>query len=305
MFSPTKMTSLLALLVCSLLALHASTSLAADKQVASGFDVAVTFSEASAITGPATGRLVGALLDDGQPVAGRKVRLKSGTRFVNGSTTQEATTNAEGQFSFALPRGGAYLLEAAGNTKVCRVWPSHQAPPNAIRQVLLTTAERTVVRGQDFVSYSGGYQGGHGAGCGGVTTTGVDGGFQNCDSDCGSPPVLSNCDKGSARGGIFGGSCGCGDCGCDTCGCDPCSCNSCGGGPLGGLFGSGGFAGGRNKLLVGLLGGAIIGFALDEDDGPLEADVDAPTDPTAPGPTDPMGPGPTDPTGRCPRHSLR
>lgn len=257
MFLNHKVNALLALLVTSLLALHATTAVAADDKGHSAIDVAVEFSTPSATNATATGRLMGTLLLSGQPVVGRTVLLKQ-LPITDGTKARKTTTDADGQFAFALPRGGAYLVEAAGDVKLCRVWQSNQAPPAAIKRVLLTAVETTVVRGQDFVSYDGAYD----AGCGGVTSTGVEGGFQNCDSDCGQPPRLSNCDDSSLFGGC-GAGCGAGcGCGCDSCG------GGCGGcGFLGG--------GGRSKLLLGLLGGAVIGYALNDDDGPIQAEVPA------------------------------
>lgn len=264
MFRLTKMIAPLALLVSSLLALHATTALAADVQGPSAVDVAVEFSAPSVVKGPATGRLMGTLLESGQPVAGQTVSLKT-LPFTDKSKARQATTDSDGKFAFALPRGGAYLIEAAGDVKLCRVWHSNQAPPSAIQRVLLTAAKTAVVRGQDFVSYEGAYD----PGCAGSMSTGSEGGFQNCDSDCGQPPRLSNCNDSSLFGaGLFGK----GGCGCNTCGCDPCGCDTCGGCGCGGMFGG---IGGRSKLLFGLLGGAVIGYALNDDDGPIEATVPA------------------------------
>ena len=212
-------------------------------------DVAVDFSDSE-------GMFRGTLMQDGQPVARQTVSLQSSGKR---SFTQSVVTDAEGKFNFSLLRGGAYLLQTPNEARWCRVWPLQQAPPIAVRKILINQHAETIVRGQSFVSQGLNY-GGQGLDYGGQDYISFQGqgcnscgtgqgnsltGFQNCDSGCGDPPQMSNCESGGFGCGCKGGGCG--------------------GGFLGG--------GGRNKLLLGLLGGAIIGVAIDSDDGPIEAEV--------------------------------
>lgn len=236
MFPSLKTTALLALLVTSSLAIH---SLNAFAQTTNTIDVAVTFENS-------TGKLAGALMQDGQPLADQTVWLQP--HGSPNAPTMKTTTNEHGKFAFSLNRGGVYAVRTGKQAKVCRVWPARQAPPAAVREVLLTSRQTPIVRGQDYVTFEG-------EGCGSSGQNGVPGGFQYCDSSCGEPPRLSNCD--TSGGGFLG-------CGCKG-GCHGGCCGECGGGFLGG--------GGRSKLLLGLLGGAIIGYAIDQDDGPIDAEV--------------------------------
>lgn len=218
-----KTTAMLSLLVAASLALLSNS---AYGQRASRSNATID------VAASANGQLVGMLMHSGQPVAHQTVRLRA-ARDIAGSNPQvKTTTNANGEFSLSIPRGGVYVLQAANQRKVCRVWNASQAPPSAVEQVLLT-CNAHVVRGQACGCGSATCNGG--CGCGSTL-----GGFQNCDTCCGEPPILSNCENCSD----FLGGCDCGTC-----------CK------------------GRNKLLVLMIGGAVAAFALDDNDGPVEADL--------------------------------
>lgn len=189
-------------------------------------DVAVRFTAAH--SGAVTGQLVGKLMHNGRPASHQTVRLIA--KQAPSGSTAITRTDDEGEFSFAIARGGVYSLRTAGQTKVCRIWNAKQAPPSAVDQVLFAS-DIAIVRGQS-------------CDCGVPMCNGgcknTLGSFKNCDTCCGEPPRLSNCE---CCGDYWGG-CECG--GCLT---------------------------GRNKGLMLMLGGALIVFALDDDDGPVEADL--------------------------------
>lgn len=226
MFRMPKSAAMLSLLVVASLALLSSASgqvVLRNPNRNAAIDVTVRFTATQ--SGTATAQLVGKLVHNGQSGAHQTVRLLS-----RGATATQTVTGAEGEFSFSIPRGGIYLLKAAGQTQVCRVWSDVQAPPSAVDQVLLAS-DAVIVRGQScdcgVPMCNGGCKNSLGS-------------FKNCDTCCGEPPILSNCE---CCGDYWGG----------------CECGGC--------------LKGRNKLLVLMFGGAIAAFALDDDDGPVEADL--------------------------------
>ena len=234
MFRTSNTTAMLSLLVAASLALLSNPACGQRTRTGSNaaIDVAARFTTNSTATATANGQLIGKFMHSGQPIANQTVRLRSAQNSSGTRLAVQVATNADGEFSFSIPRGGVYVLQAAGQTKVCRVWNAIQAPPSAVREVLLASNVE-VVRGQACGCGSATCNGG----CGHGNTLG---GFQNCDSACGEPPILSNCERCSD----FLGGCDCGTC-----------CK------------------GRNKLLALMIGGAVVAFALDDDDGPVEVDL--------------------------------
>jgi hypothetical protein len=81
------------------------------------------------------------------PLAGSTVLLVDASR-----QAVSAQTNDQGRFAFVVPRGGFYVVSAAGSGEVCRVWTHQAAPPSAQSQVVLR-APHTVIRGQSSPAY--------------------------------------------------------------------------------------------------------------------------------------------------------
>ena len=91
----------------------------------------------------AEGTLRGKMVDgQGQPLAGRPLRLVR-----SGQLVSEATTGKDGEFAFSDLRGGVYQVYVAKTVVTCRVWTCAVAPPVARQQLLLVDAPE-LVRGQ-------------------------------------------------------------------------------------------------------------------------------------------------------------
>ena len=63
-----------------------------------------------------------------------------------GRVTKVTRTDASGRYVFRNVRSGVYLLQSSSGSKMCRVWNSNVAPPEAIPQALLVEGQ-SVVRG--------------------------------------------------------------------------------------------------------------------------------------------------------------
>ena len=88
------------------------------------------------------GALRGQLLDgNGQAVAGTTIALVQLNRV-----TAITRTDKAGRYAFENVRSGSYLLQSPSASRMCRVWTTNTAPPNAIPQALLVEGQ-SVVRG--------------------------------------------------------------------------------------------------------------------------------------------------------------
>jgi hypothetical protein len=92
--------------------------------------------------------LFGRVIDwRGTPLAGSTVLLVDASRQAVAAQTDE-----QGRFAFAVPRGGAYAVSAAGSGEICRIWTHRAAPPSA-QDHLVLRAPQTIIRGQSSPAY--------------------------------------------------------------------------------------------------------------------------------------------------------
>jgi hypothetical protein len=78
---------------------------------------------------------------DGSACPHRNIEI----REVRGETVQTAT-DAQGDATVTLARGGVFLIVAGETGKLCRVWTQDAAPPAAVDGVLLVE-DATIIRG--------------------------------------------------------------------------------------------------------------------------------------------------------------
>jgi len=89
-------------------------------------------------------RLTGRMVDgNGAPVANESILLGS-----KSGPPQQATTDDEGNFFFAVTRGGTYSVSTAHHNQHTRVWTSEAAPPSASQGLLIVAETDAVERGQ-------------------------------------------------------------------------------------------------------------------------------------------------------------
>ena len=98
----------------------------------------------------ASGNLTGVVVtSQGKMISGTQVALMKDDHTVVAS----ATTNANGEFSFAKVKSGSYMISVREGTDqkvtAIRVWKSEVAPPNAAHKLAFMTMPQNAVRGQD------------------------------------------------------------------------------------------------------------------------------------------------------------